>query len=228
MSISSQIILKLRQDRGWSQEKLAAISGISERTIQRIESDGSCSLDTKLALASAFEVSPTVLNDLPDQKDSSELKTDWSGAVGLFVLGLVCPLIIIVTGVGGLWEVASVSIVAGLAIVLSIISHGGKATYSLFNNTSWIVRYPVYVTGLNRLIIQSKTFIENVYIVGIVASLVSALSLSVHSDIPQDNLPQFVAIVARPLVYAVVLSECWFRPYKHKMERMLIAQREMS
>ncbi|MCB1593860.1 MAG: helix-turn-helix transcriptional regulator, partial [Xanthomonadales bacterium] len=58
MTISTDKLIQLRKDRGWSQEKLAAISGISVRTIQRAEKDGTCSLETKLALATVLEISP--------------------------------------------------------------------------------------------------------------------------------------------------------------------------
>ncbi|VBT33952.1 XRE family transcriptional regulator [Burkholderia pseudomallei] len=44
-----------RQARQWSQEQLAAISGLSVRTVQRVEQGLSASLDTRRALASAFE-----------------------------------------------------------------------------------------------------------------------------------------------------------------------------
>jgi transcriptional regulator with XRE-family HTH domain len=44
-----------REMRQWSQEQLAAISGLNVRTIQRVEQGLSASLDTRRALASAFE-----------------------------------------------------------------------------------------------------------------------------------------------------------------------------
>lgn len=44
-----------RETRQWSQEQLAAISGLNVRTIQRVEQGLSASLDTRRALASAFE-----------------------------------------------------------------------------------------------------------------------------------------------------------------------------
>lgn len=44
-----------RETRQWSQEQLAAISGLSVRTVQRVEQGLSASLDTRRALASAFE-----------------------------------------------------------------------------------------------------------------------------------------------------------------------------
>jgi transcriptional regulator with XRE-family HTH domain len=44
-----------REMRQWSQEQLAAISGLNVRTIQRVEQGLSASLDTRRALARAFE-----------------------------------------------------------------------------------------------------------------------------------------------------------------------------
>ena len=46
----------LRERRAWSQEHLAAASGLNVRTIQRIESTGPASLETLNALAAAFDV----------------------------------------------------------------------------------------------------------------------------------------------------------------------------
>lgn len=50
------IIRKLRLRRGWSQEQLAELAGLSTRTIQRIERGQSCSLETLKSLAAVFEV----------------------------------------------------------------------------------------------------------------------------------------------------------------------------
>ena len=44
-----------REVRQWSQEQLAEISGLSVRTIQRVEQSQPASLDTRRALARAFE-----------------------------------------------------------------------------------------------------------------------------------------------------------------------------
>ncbi|WCM85463.1 helix-turn-helix transcriptional regulator [Acidovorax sp. NCPPB 3859] len=44
-----------REMRQWSQEQLAAISGLNVRTVQRVEQGLSASLDTRRALARAFE-----------------------------------------------------------------------------------------------------------------------------------------------------------------------------
>jgi transcriptional regulator with XRE-family HTH domain len=44
-----------REVRHWSQEQLAEISGLNVRTIQRVEQGQAASLDTRRALAAAFE-----------------------------------------------------------------------------------------------------------------------------------------------------------------------------
>ncbi len=44
-----------REVRQWSQEQLAEISGLNVRTIQRVEQGQAASLDTRRALAVAFE-----------------------------------------------------------------------------------------------------------------------------------------------------------------------------
>ena len=52
--VSTQILKQLRAQHGWTQEQLATISGVSSRTIQRIEQTGDCSLESKMAIAAAF------------------------------------------------------------------------------------------------------------------------------------------------------------------------------
>jgi transcriptional regulator with XRE-family HTH domain len=54
----------LRLEKGWSQEQLATISGLSERTIQRAERGETPSLETQRSLAASFELSPSRLRDL--------------------------------------------------------------------------------------------------------------------------------------------------------------------
>ena len=59
------LIQKLRLQRGWSQEQLADISGLSTRTIQRLERGAAPSLESLKALGAAFEVDLSTLKE-PD------------------------------------------------------------------------------------------------------------------------------------------------------------------
>lgn len=65
------LIRKLRLERGWSQEQLATLSGLSVRTIQRIERGATPGLESLNALAAVFEV------DI-EQLKHSESSSAWS------------------------------------------------------------------------------------------------------------------------------------------------------
>ncbi|MES1199558.1 MAG: helix-turn-helix transcriptional regulator [Pseudomonadota bacterium] len=53
---------QLREAKAWSQEHLAQAANLSLRTIQRMEAEGVCSAESKLAVAGALEVSPAALS----------------------------------------------------------------------------------------------------------------------------------------------------------------------
>ncbi|MDG1732434.1 MAG: helix-turn-helix transcriptional regulator [Thalassotalea sp.] len=57
------IVKKLRAENNWSQEQVAVFSGLSIRTIQRVESGQSASLETLKSLASVFEVDISKLTE---------------------------------------------------------------------------------------------------------------------------------------------------------------------
>lgn len=56
------LVRKLRLERGWSQEVLAEVSGLSVRTVQRIERGGNASLESLSALAAVLEVDIATLS----------------------------------------------------------------------------------------------------------------------------------------------------------------------
>ncbi|MEJ2622895.1 MAG: helix-turn-helix domain-containing protein [Candidatus Thiodiazotropha sp.] len=57
------MIKKIRISKGWSQEQLAEISGLSVRTIQRLERGHSSGLESLKCIASVFEVNVSELRD---------------------------------------------------------------------------------------------------------------------------------------------------------------------
>lgn len=73
------IIRKLRLQRGWSQELLAELSGLSVQTIQRIERGQKPGLESLKSLAAVFETSISELQQEPtmtyDEKLTHEEQT---------------------------------------------------------------------------------------------------------------------------------------------------------
>ena len=61
-------IKKLRLERHWSQEQLAEMSGLSARTIQRIESGQNADFETLKSLASVFEINLSSLNKKEEEE----------------------------------------------------------------------------------------------------------------------------------------------------------------
>jgi len=53
----------MREERAWTQEQLAAVSGLNVRTIQRIERGGTASFESLKAVASAFNIDVKELHD---------------------------------------------------------------------------------------------------------------------------------------------------------------------
>ena len=56
------LVQKLRLQRGWSQQQLAELSGLSVRTIQRVENGQPASTETLKSLASVFETDFSALS----------------------------------------------------------------------------------------------------------------------------------------------------------------------
>lgn len=74
-----EIVRTLRTQKGWSQEQLAEISGLSTRTIQRIEQGQGVGTESLRALAAAFEVNLETLQQTPQSTQNSEASNEQSG-----------------------------------------------------------------------------------------------------------------------------------------------------
>jgi len=70
MRINVELLKKLRKEKAWPQDQLAEISGLSLRTIQRIEKTGNASLESKKAIASAFGIKT---NELDENENNSAI-----------------------------------------------------------------------------------------------------------------------------------------------------------
>jgi transcriptional regulator with XRE-family HTH domain len=57
------LIQKLRLQRGWSQEQLAELSGLSVRTIQRLERGQTASVESLKALGAVFQIDFSTLQE---------------------------------------------------------------------------------------------------------------------------------------------------------------------
>lgn len=100
MLLKADIIRRQRLAKGWTQEQLAELCGISVRTVQRLEKTGVASLETTNALAAVFELERVALLDdgIADPPDGAERELAtaaiqphhlWLAASSAFFLGLL-------------------------------------------------------------------------------------------------------------------------------------------
>jgi transcriptional regulator with XRE-family HTH domain len=99
ITISPEAIRNLRNSKAWSQQHLADAAGLSLRTIQRIEAEGTASAETRLAIAAALDASVEVLapktkpNDQPSIRAAGSVLVFASSSLGaLFVLWFASQL----------------------------------------------------------------------------------------------------------------------------------------
>ena len=110
MEVRGDIVKTMRIDKGWTQAQLAEICDLNLRTIQRVENNGSASLETIMALCVAFDVKRQALFKVPSpeelalaqaegpQQGGLSIKTQlllFAGGVTLgSVITLVCVLLL--------------------------------------------------------------------------------------------------------------------------------------
>ncbi len=65
MKLEGDAVRSLRERRGWSQQQLAEVAGLSVRTVQRLETAGIAAGETRMAVAAALDVAPQDLLAAP-------------------------------------------------------------------------------------------------------------------------------------------------------------------
>ncbi|WP_252107176.1 MULTISPECIES: 2TM domain-containing protein [unclassified Halomonas] len=70
------IVKKLRLQRGWSQDQLSQLSGLSVRTVQRIEGGQKPGLESLKSLAAVFEIDVSDLEGVPDMNSEIHITNE--------------------------------------------------------------------------------------------------------------------------------------------------------
>ncbi|MGX9418863.1 2TM domain-containing protein [Vibrio sp. RC27] len=112
------IVRKLRLKKGWSQEHLSQLSGLSVRTIQRIERGQSPSLDSQQALAAVFEIDiselqqekPMETNTVDQQQEEAinyvrDLKGFYSHLIKYVLIIVMLFVINLMTNPDNIWAI---------------------------------------------------------------------------------------------------------------------------
>jgi transcriptional regulator with XRE-family HTH domain len=123
-TINLRDIKKMRLERHWSQDQLAEMSGLSIRTIQRIENGENAGLESLKSLAAVFEIN---IADSDKKEEMEQIRKEEAyvqnvkGLYKLFavaILSLVAPFIIAVNDSSNwsvfLWILLSWGVLLGI------------------------------------------------------------------------------------------------------------------
>ena len=222
MLLSTDKLKKLRSEKGWSQEVLAKATGLSARTIQRIESDGKASAESTLALASVFDLSPQSLI-----ATSNEIEVNWKRKVimknllALIVLTGVISMLVILAG--------SVNLVLDLQFGIFLVVFLYAATIVAFGTDGMLKS----LSGLKYLFTdeivggaQAKFLAELyssqvkfLYGGAVIGFLIGAIAILGNVDTYENFVFQRAsAINLIVLLYAALLAESIFRPLSFKLK----------
>lgn len=100
--INIRDIKKMRLERHWSQDQLAELSGLSTRTIQRIENGENAGLETLKSLAAVFEINiadsdkKAEIEQVRKEEEYVQNVKGFYKLIAIAILSLVFPFIIAV------------------------------------------------------------------------------------------------------------------------------------
>ncbi len=115
---------KMRLERHWSQDQLAEMSGLSIRTIQRIENGENAGLESLKSLAAVFEINITDSDKTQEMEQIRKEEEYLQNVKGFYkllaiaILSLVAPFIIAVNDSSNwsifLWILLSWGVILGI------------------------------------------------------------------------------------------------------------------
>jgi len=132
MKINAKKIIAERQVRAWSQQHLADVSTVSLRTIQRVENNGTGSLETVKALASCFELNVANLFVPEVNTIKSKPKACKSSSKSKPKIAVLCSLIMAL--LGSFFFITPSSVASSIMIKADNIKTNTSEDYRIYSN----------------------------------------------------------------------------------------------
>lgn len=227
--LSKDRIQLFRKNNGWSQEVLAKAAGVSVRTIQRVEKEGKCSLETHLALSSVFNLAPNeLLDNYQGKLTAISFQLLMKQLIGLTLVACLIALTISIFGQLS-WFIDGV----GLAFVILFACSCTVITFS----STYLVKSIAALKFLfvrdipNMPMIQFLSFVLDrqilfVYLGAIIYGLIGVIVI--HANYPWPSVttnPEVLKVYLYgqkliPLLYATIIAELLLRPIVTKIKAL--------
>lgn len=222
MQLSTNKIKTLRKENGWSQEVLAKATGLSARTIQRIESDGKASAESTLAIASVFKLTPQSLKATSEDVEVNwKRKTIMKNLLALFIISGVIAMLLVLAGGAGLFiDQASALFLVLFLYAATIVAFGTESMLKSLVGLKYLFTDEVIggaqAKYLSELYSSQVKFLYGGAFVGL---LIGAIAILGNVDTYENFVFQRASSVNLiVLFYAALLAEAIFRPLSLKLK----------
>lgn len=222
-NLSPERVKYFRKDNGWSQELLAKASGLSLRTIQRAEKDGNSSVETQLALAAAFDISPKALSPIsPSINVHWKRKNMMQSIVALIV---VCSSIIMLFLLAGniklFMDLYSILFLVLFTYSSTVIAFGSHGLFKSIKGLRYLFASEISPSPASEFLsLILKKQIIFIYAGSFIAALIGIIAIfSSEEAISSDHIFYSVmAVNVLMILYAAIIAEGILRPLATKLQ----------
>ena len=222
MQISPEKIKHFRKENGWSQEVLAKATGLSLRTIQRIEKEGNASPETQLALAGALDKPLKLLCQVSEQIEVFwKWRSIMQNLIALVVVVCAVGMLLVLGGDLGMFA----DFYGALFLLLfmyacTIIAFGSHGLFKSLTGLKYLVASEVtpsnYTAHLATIYKKQLAFLYGGSFIGLIVGGISILSN--HASIESTaELGAAWAVNLLIVFYASLGAEGILRPLATKL-----------
>lgn len=224
MRLSGEKLKSVRMQKNWSQEVLATASGLSLRTIQRIEKTGNASNESYLSLLAALDVP---LSSITEQ--STQVEANWSGEMIMKALAAVLLVKLIVIGMmvmnasfTDFINIPNVLFVVLFTLAMTLLAYDMDRLWTAMKGIRYIFTQDIIGGQAARQLAQTyQSQIQFCYGAGAIVFLIGCIAIT---QVASNQMGGFdkgaiagLSVNLLPLLYATMISEGLLRPLKIKL-----------
>lgn len=222
MILSIEKLKNLRGEKGWSQEVLAKATGLSVRTIQRIESDGKASAESVLSIASVFNATPDALKAAPNA-----IEVNWTRKIImknllalLVISGVITMVIMFAASFTAYIDGTTLLFIPLFLYAVTILTFGTDGMFKSLLGLKYL--FTDEMAGGAKAQYLSEIYASQVkflYGGALVMLTIGTIAILVNIDTYENFVFQRASAVNLvSLFYAAILSEGIFRPLSIKLK----------
>ncbi len=219
--LSTNKLRALRAEKGWSQEVVAKSTGLSVRTIQRVEADGKASPESTLALASVFDLSPKEL-----ENTTGSVEVNWKKRIIMknfstliIVLGVIYFIMFVGAKIFNYIDGISFLYLALFMYGTTAITFGNDGLLKSLQGLKYL--FTDELVGGAQAQYLSKLFqsqIKFCYGGSLIGLLVGSIAIHTNVDSTGFTLHRAYAVNIIVLFYAAIFCEVILRPLSIKLK----------